>query len=131
MDREGRIGVGSLAEVNAQLAQKANIAQEALTTPTLLNSYTIPSGHVFGYRKTSIGALSMYGRLTMPGASGAVAFNLPSGYRPAHNIMLIISTNDAALTDTIKILINSTGSVQFYGRTDATISINITIGLGV
>ena len=65
-------------DTNAQLAEKANKAQEEWITPTLLNGYAYNlSG---GYIKDQMGFVHLSGRVT--GGSNANIFILPVGYRP-------------------------------------------------
>ena len=67
----------------AQTASKANKAQEAWITPTLLNGTT----GLTQYRKNQFGIIECYGQVTIgTGAHGTDIFILPSGYMPGSYI---------------------------------------------
>lgn len=74
-----RLHPASFANVNSQLAQKANIAQEAWIAPTLLNGWTNGASPI-RYMKDEFGFVHFKGRATSPGVSGIV-FTLPAGYK--------------------------------------------------
>ena len=70
--------------LNAALALKADKAQEAWITPTLVNgwvNYSALGGETVGFYKDSLGIVRLRGVINT-GASGTVVFTLPLGYRP-------------------------------------------------
>lgn len=64
-------------DIRATLDEKANIAQEAWITPTLLNGWT----GTLKYRKNSFGHVEFKGNIK-GGTSGSTATTLIAGYRP-------------------------------------------------
>jgi len=75
-ERFRNIGVSS-----AQLALKANVAQEAWVTPTLINNWE-EYEYTPKFRKTQFGEVCFSGGLT-GGTADTVAFVLPEEYRPS------------------------------------------------
>jgi len=94
-----RLHPASFSNVNAQLAQKANMAQEAWITPTLLNSWTQHTAS-FSFFKDNFGIVHFKGRL-VPGTTSQPCFTLPVGYRPGATRMFPT--------------IDSNGSVKYTG----------------
>lgn len=71
---------------------KANVAQEAWITPTLINSWANVSGHTLQYRKTQLGEICLKGRIS-GGTSATNVLLLPTGYRPSRDTLVPIMTN--------------------------------------
>lgn len=70
-------------EILGQLAEKANKAQEAWITPTLLNGYTAGSFGTPQYMIDNFGFVHFRGSLT-GGTPGQKAFDIIAGYRPSN-----------------------------------------------
>lgn len=104
-----RLHPASFSNVNSQLAQKANIAQEAWIVPTLLNSWVNNSDgeSPVGYFKDTFGIVHLRGCLK--GGTGGTIFILPTGYRPAKTFRHATVTN-LATPQNIIVDMNS-----FYG----------------
>ena len=74
--------------LQAQVGTKASKTQEAWITPTLINSWVGNWYSVYGvpqYFKDEFGFVHIQGSLS-GGASGGVAFTMPSGYRPTFGV---------------------------------------------
>ena len=84
----------------SQLAQKANIAQEAWIAPTLLNGAT---GSI-KYRKNQFGRLEFSSSI-VPVSGGNPNLTLSTGYRPANDTVISINATDGT-AGWIKIFIN-------------------------
>lgn len=96
-----------LSYVNAQLALKANIAQEAWITPTLLNGWTGTAK----YRKNTIGQIEILCEIYVgTGTVNTTIFNLPSGYFNS-NFMTAISVYNADTGAVNNLRINKSGSL--------------------
>ena len=69
---------------------KANKAQEAWITPTLLNGHTFNEANPLRYRKNQFGTVEFKGEIKSNGNGNAI-FNLPAGYRPLlrNNALLV------------------------------------------
>ena len=70
--------------VNAGLAAKANVAQEAWITPTLLNGWVNAVGNEIQFYKDNFGIVRMRGSAS-GGVFATTVFTFPVGYRPARN----------------------------------------------
>ena len=83
--------------LGSQLAQKANIAQEAWITPTLLNSWAQQNSinYPVRYMKDSMGFVHLKGVLNS-GTYNTIAFNLPVGYRPAKDTFVVSRDSSSA-----------------------------------
>lgn len=68
--------------------KKADIAQEAWITPTLLNGWAVESGKICRYRKNQLGQIEIELNIT-GGTLGANIMTLPIGYRPQFSTFLI------------------------------------------
>lgn len=68
--------------INELFNNKANKAQEAWITPTLLNGWTQITGQEAAYMKDTLGFVHFKGTVTT-GTLSSVIFNLPAGYKPA------------------------------------------------
>ena len=62
------------------VAEKANKQQEDWITPTLMNTWTVPDGYKFQYRKNQFNQLEFKGGVV--GGTTSI-FTLPPGYRPS------------------------------------------------
>ena len=80
----------SVEAVKEQLDLKANVAQEAWITPTLLNGWDSVSP--VRYMKDSMGFVHFKGRI-LGGADGSTSLTLPTGYRPDDPRTFVIATN--------------------------------------
>jgi hypothetical protein len=80
-------GTQELLPIKTLYNAKANKAQEAWITPTLLNSWTQAdaTNMPVRYRKDEFGIVHLFGRLS-GGTAGTVAFTLPVGYRPSKRV---------------------------------------------
>ena len=76
------VSVDYSKDLASALALKADKAQEAWITPTLVNGWTQYSIYTVGYRKDSFGRVKLRGAI-QSGANGTIAFTLPAGYRPS------------------------------------------------
>lgn len=86
------------------------LTQEDRIQPTLLNDwevYTQPTYGDIGYRKTQFGTVKLYGALTS-GTANLAAFQLPEGYRPTHDIFVLVPSGG---TTTCKVKIDTDGNV--------------------
>lgn len=83
-----------LTYVNAQLALKANIAQEAWITPTLLNGWVAASGQSVQYRKDNFGRVWLRGRVSTGTVLNTI-FQVPVGYRPIQNASFALNNNNS------------------------------------
>ena len=104
------------------LALKANIAQEAWITPTLLNSWVVetsPAG-IVGYMKDTLGFVHIKGRIEN-GTIGQNAFQLPIGYRPNQQLMFV---GVDGLNQVSRIDIMTTGSVNIATGNNIRISLD-------
>ena len=72
-------------EVTNALALKANKAQEAWITSTLLNGWTSVSGRDVQYMKDEMGFVHFRGDLDPSTKTGPIVFSVPIGYRPSRN----------------------------------------------
>ena len=72
-------------EVDNALALKANKAQEAWITPTLLNGWVGEAGYPIGYYKDTMGIVRLRGRIKN-GPLVTPAFVFPIGYRPSSSV---------------------------------------------
>ena len=85
-------------EVNTALDLKANKAQEAWITPTLLNSWVNNSGFTTRYKKDDMGVVWCE-LFINAGNTSSIIFNLPTGYRPSQS--LFITGNASGVTSQI------------------------------
>ena len=76
----------SASYIKGQLADKADVTQEAWITPTLMNGWT---GDV-KYRKDNFGIVHFKGKL-IPGTG--TAFRLPSQYAPSQTLTFLVPNN--------------------------------------
>ena len=88
---------------------KANKAQEAWITPTLLNGWVNSLTYPVQYRKNEFGKIELKG-MCSGGATGQVVFSLAAGYRPNQTIEFIGSRGSANIYG---LFINNSGSVVF------------------
>lgn len=81
------------AGFNAALALKADKAQEAWITPTLINGWEAYDTAIFpiGYYKDALGRVWLRGALKT-GTANTVCFNLPAGYRPGKAAVFVSRT---------------------------------------
>ena len=70
-------------------ATNMTVTQEAWTVPTLLNSWVdyALGFDLRGYRKDASGTVHIQGLVKNGSAVNAVIFTLPTGYRPANNLV--------------------------------------------
>jgi hypothetical protein len=73
---------------------KANIVQEELITPTLINSWTAYDTNTVGYYKDSFGIVHFSVSIKGGGVGGTIAFTLPSGYLPAKTLRFAVVSNN-------------------------------------
>ena len=104
--------------------KKANIAQEAWITPTLLNGWTeinIYQGKI-RYRKNNFGSVEIEG-IARYGANSSIIFKLPSTYTPktAQRFSQCTHTNGKAF---MAILTNGDVSLTYEGAGDSQVSLN-------
>ena len=104
----------AILATKAEVALKANSAQEAWTTPTLLNGAT----GTIQYRKNNFGKLEFKGTATI--SSPSAALTLASGYRPSEEINIPISASDGTINN---MKIATSGNVTF-SATSKTYSLN-------
>ena len=89
------------AVTTAQLLAKADAAQEAWITPTLLNSWeAFDASRTAQYRKETTGVVRLKG-MVKSGTIGQAIFTLPVGYRPS--VSTNISTTSLNLFGAINI----------------------------
>lgn len=80
----------------AKVALKADKAQEAWITPTLLNGYTSVSGRPFQYRKNNFNTVEFRGSLITPSTPAAKICDIITGYRPPYlTVFTGVSLNSA------------------------------------
>ena len=86
----------ALAEANKVIATKATATQEAVTAPTLLNSWVNYGAGVqtAGYYKDKFGIVHLQGAVK-DGTIGLAAFSLPVGYRPSATESFACASNGA------------------------------------
>lgn len=109
-----------LTYVNTQLSLKANIAQEAWITPTLLNSWVHYFAGGIKYYKNTIGEIKIKGR-TNGGVIGNTIFTLPANYRPSETLIFsIICFNNVIATLTIE----NNGDIKFTGGNNTWVSLS-------
>lgn len=79
---------------NAELALKADKAQEAWITPTLINGWTQydATNSPVGYFMDTLGFVHLRGQLAS-GVAGTTAFMLPNGYRPSKTTFMVTRAN--------------------------------------
>ena len=99
------VTTAQLSAVDTELAQKANITQEAWTTPTLAGTWSVPANFTVGYYKDTLGRVHLKGAVT--GGSATTIFTLPSGYRPPQTLSFATVSNNAFG----RIMIESNGNV--------------------
>lgn len=92
---------GRLTSVNAQLAEKANKAQEAWITPTLLNGATELTASPPRYIKDQFNFVRMKGRVVSPNTNSFSPMRLPSGYRPTENREFIVGNGGSLARVTV------------------------------
>jgi hypothetical protein len=97
--------------LKTQVDTKANIAQEAWITPTLLNGYTNIENNPIQYMKDTLGFVHIEGGVVQLTA-GTDGFQLPVGYRPKGN--LILRTMNASYVEK-DALIRSLGTIVMDG----------------
>lgn len=106
-------------QVDAQLADKANKAQEAWITPTLLNGWTSPEG--LQYRKNQFGQLEFKGWISPSTKTNDTFMTLPLGYKP-------LSVRYVNFGGNAYVAFLTNGSVQSYFASWISLD-NITISL--
>ena len=89
----GTAELTSITDLLTLVNTKANIAQEAWITPTLLNGAT-HDGKTFMYRKNDFGMVEFKGRLTNI-TNATVVFRVNAGYRPPVNLRFQIDGGGA------------------------------------
>jgi len=110
----GPQGDVSTTQLNNALALKANKAQEAWITPTLVGTAT---GTV-KYRLNEIGLLELKADLANT-TFGQTIFTLPTGYRPSSSIIDVVSRSGLTNASNVgKLLIGTTGAIQIHGSSD-------------
>lgn len=107
--------------INEIFNNKANKAQEAWITPTLLNGWVGNYVELYGnlrYRKNQFGNVEIVGSIS-GGANNSIVFVLPAGYRPSHYKAVVTKSGGTSLASfeietngNVKIL-NFTTNVQF------------------
>jgi len=109
------------SDTNSSLGLKANKAQEAWITPTLLNGWSsaVSGFHDVGYMKDEMGFVHLRGRITN-GTINVDIFLLPVGYRPSATIHLPIGATSATQIfiyggGTLRILAGSVSNVSLNG----------------
>lgn len=108
-----------LVRLSELVDKKANIAQEAWITPTLLNSWA--HSKTLQYKKSSVGVVHIRGEVS-GGTSGSVIFTLPVTYRPIQNTTLTI--NGGGLLALVGINAG-TGAVTIVGSSLTYVVINV------
>ena len=111
-----------LKAVPQLLEEKANKAQEAWITPTLVNGAT----GTIRYRKNQFGKLEFTGNLTT--ISGASAFNMHLAYRPLQEIRFPVTATDGTLG---VIIIVTGGSLYASPSNKSLVVANTSISLEV
>lgn len=98
--------------IETNVSKKANKAQEAWITPTLLNSWTQADATDMPvrYRKDEFGIVHLSGRLS-EGTAGTVAFTLPVGYRPSKRVGFACYSASGTHG---KAYVSATGEVYIY-----------------
>lgn len=97
---------------------KANKAQEAWITPTLLNGWTSDSGNPIQYRKDEFGRVWVRGRC-FGATAGSIVFTFAAGYRPTifHDpICSKFNTSTAALGFG-RVSVQSSGDLYLHSST--------------
>lgn len=82
--------------INELFNNKANKAQEAWITPTLLNGWTSGISTQVQYMKDQFGFVHLRGVIT-GGTVGSPAFILPSGYRPFQTVLWVANNSYEAI----------------------------------
>lgn len=110
-----RTNVTRLADKARFLADDGTISEDSLVAPTLLNSWANTGGSFrnTGYYKGRDGRVYLAGMVS-GGASGSIAFVLPSGYRPTTNAVRIVTTATGAYAH---IEVDTAGNVYCFGGT--------------
>ena len=106
-----------LTEVNG----KANKAQEAWITPTLINGWAGVSGYPVRYMKDTLGFVHFKGRMT-GGTVGLVAFTLPVGYRPINTKQIFPTISNNINLNTL--VVNATGTVEIVAGNNVNLHID-------
>lgn len=113
-DRAASIDVYTKAEADTLLAQKADKGQEEWRVPILMNGWgtTSEPSNPPRYKKDSLGFVVMCGRVS-GGEAHTVAFVLPEGYRPSHNVSFMCAiTSNASSYGRVNIF--PTGECSIY-----------------
>ncbi|MEA3035768.1 MAG: hypothetical protein QOH04_1533 [Sphingomonadales bacterium] len=111
--------VGANAANGQWTVTKARGGTDAATAATLLNSWTNSGGAnaVAGYFKDGDGKVNLRGSLATSGASGSVAFTLPSRYRPSATLSVRLA---CTLAKNAYATIDSAGNVTIFYDAGAT-----------
>ena len=111
-----------LASIATNVMSKANIAQEAWITPTLINGWvsTIP----VRYFKDTIGFIHLSGAVN-GGSSGTTIFTLPSGYRPTQTTSTLAF--DGESLSMLALTIYSNGAVVLWGGHSSYVILDLAI----
>ncbi len=95
-----------------RLEMKADKAQEAWITPTLLNGTTVQSGFDVGYMKDALGFVHLKGCVNIVGTLPLNIFALPTGYRVSVTKGFAGQSNNSNF---VPIYINTAGQVLVSG----------------
>jgi hypothetical protein len=118
--------LATTAFVAALGALKANIAIQAVQTPTLLNSWVNRGGGFTsaGYWKDNFGVVHLVGTVT-GGTANTVVFTLPAGYRPAENVEFAVTSLSGATPIAYgEIYVESNGDVSVNIGSTTNLSLN-------
>lgn len=100
----------------------SSIAIEAVTSPTLGNSWVDYDSATWGtarYWKDAYGVVHLGGRIK-DGTIGAVAFTLPSGYRPTKASVFAVQTNGGVG----ELTVNTNGEVTPFNGSNVSFSLS-------
>lgn len=116
-------------ELQDALDLKADKAQEAWITPTLINGWTA-STYPVSYFKDSLGFVHLKGFAT-GGTLDSIIFNFPTEYRPKQVLYLMAYANYAEDGVAAKISISTGGQIKIF-RSNVNVSLdNISFYVGV
>lgn len=111
-------GVKPIQTIETLYQEKANKAQEAWITPTLLNGWTSDSGNPIQYRKDEFGRVWVRGRCfgTSP---GTIIFTFPTNYRPSifHDPICSKFNTSTAVLGFGRVSVHSTGDLYLHSST--------------
>lgn len=104
----------AIREHTAQLAEKANIAQEAWITPTLLGAWVGDAGFPIAYYKDSFGIVHVRGAAT-GSEGGSSIFKFPIDYSPSTSRQFA-TTSNGANAKFARLLVKPDGTVTAVGE---------------